>query len=299
MHLTELGTDLLGEVAFHLIAFKAADRFAGPWKGRVFKMGPLGLGYYSDDGYGKHVLAMMRLCATSKAIRAMMPPADMKQLSDAVYSPKVLLDGTAGAQLVETSFRAHYALIGMVVIQAAPDYEVEPEIVVYGKTCHQPRDVQFRSDESKGYFYSNQLMQSKPLTPEMRELLGIVNVAFGARYNGILINRYRNGSKTVGAHADSEAGLNANAGVVAISHGATRTFRVRDIKTKGIVGNYPARHHMALQMRGPFQKHYTHEIPQEKKIMGVRVSLTFRQHDPAAEAGLAARVLGKRSREED
>lgn len=212
---------------------------------------------------------------------------------------RVLLDGAAGAQLVEQSFREHSELITTVVAQATPEFEIEPKIIVYGKECRQPRDVQFRSDESKGYFYSNQVMESQPLTAEMKQLMDLVNAAFGARYNGILINRYKNGTKTVGAHADSETGLNAVAGVVAISHGATRNFRIRDIKTKAVVGNYPARHHMVLQMRGPFQQQYTHEIPQEKKIMGERVSLTFRQHDPVTEARLFEKVARKRKRLEE
>ena len=199
---------------------------------------------------------------------------------------KVLLSSDTGAMLVEVSFREHADLIDAVVAQAAPEFEIEPRIVVYGKECRQPRDVQFRSDVSKGYFYSHQVMASKPLTAEMKRLLAVVNAEFGARYNGILINRYKDGTKTVGSHSDSESGLNATAGVVAISHGATRNFRIRDAKTNGIVGNYPARHHMALQMKGPFQAHFKHEIPQEKRVLGERVSLTFREHDPAAEGRL-------------
>ena len=210
----------------------------------------------------------------------------------------VLLERT-GAQLVERSFRAHDKLIDAVVAQAEPEFEIEPRIVVYGKECRQPRDVQFRSNVSKGYFYSNQVMASKPLTAEMAELLAVVNKEFGAEYNGVLINRYTNGTKTVGAHADSEDGLDAGAGVVAISHGAERLFRIRDKQTKRIVRDVRTRHHAALQMRGTgFQQKFTHEIPMEKGRKGERVSLTFRKHDPATEARLFARMTKKRSRQE-
>lgn len=210
----------------------------------------------------------------------------------------VLLE-RSGAQLVERSFRAHDKLIDAVVAQAGPEFEIEPRIVVYGKECRQPRDVQFRSDVSKGYFYSNQVMASKPLTAEMAELLAVVNEEFGAEYNGVLINRYKNGTKTVGAHADSEDGLDAGAGVVAISHGTQRLFRIRDKQTNRIVGDVRTRHHMALQMRGPgFQQKFTHEIPIEKRITDERISLTFRKHDPATEARLFARTTKKRSRQE-
>ncbi len=33
-----------------------------------------------------------------------------------------------------------------------------------------------------------------------------------------------------------------------------------------------------IQMAGNFQKEFTHEIPVEKKVKGVRYSLTFRRH---------------------
>lgn len=211
---------------------------------------------------------------------------------------RILLNGTNGAELVETSFHKHADLINTVIAQAEPAFEIEPKIIVYGKERRQPRDVQFRSDVSKGYFYSNQVMESQPFTDAMRQLINIVNSQFGADYNGILINRYKDGTKTVGAHADSETGLNQHAGVVGITHGATRNFRIRDSKTKKIIGNYPARHLMALQMKGPFQQYYTHEIPQEKKIFAPRISLTFRQHNPVTEARLFEKISAKRHRNE-
>lgn len=211
----------------------------------------------------------------------------------------VVFQGVDGNQLVEYDFKDHKELIETIIQQAKDCFEIEPEITVFGKLCRQPRDVQFRSDDSKGYFYSNQVMQSKPLTAEMQELLRIVNASLGAQYNGILFNRYKNGRKTVGAHGDSESGLDAKAGVLAISYGATRTFRVRDAARKCIVGNFPSKHLKALQMRGPtFQKMYTHEIPAEAKVLGERISLTFRKHVPEEEARLFAKVAAKRKREE-
>ena len=211
---------------------------------------------------------------------------------------KVLLR-RPGAELVERRLDTYGKLIDAVVAQAAPEFEIEPRIMVFGKECRQQRDVQFRSNVSKGYFYSNQVMTSKPLTAEMAQLLAVVNKEFGSEFNGVLINRYKNGTKTVGAHADSEAGLDAGAGVVAISHGAGRTFRVRCKETKRIVGDFTTKHHTALQMKGPsFQQTLTHEIPMEKRITGERVSLTFRKHDPATEAMLFARMTKKRGRPE-
>lgn len=191
---------------------------------------------------------------------------------------KILIEDTDGAQLVEHNFDEYSGIIDTIINQVSDSYLITPSIKVFGKEAKQPRDVQFRSNISTGYNYSNQCMQAIELTTEMETLLTEVNKRLGSSYNGILFNRYTDGSKTVGAHSDSEKGLNSNAGVVSISHGAIRKFRIRDKKTKKMVGDYPTRHLKALQMKGPFQQKYTHEIPIQKKIKTERVSMTFREH---------------------
>jgi len=176
------------------------------------------------------------------------------------------------------------ALIERIVKDVAGQYEIEPGITVFGKKCNQPRNIQFRSDVSKGYFYSGQVARAKPMTPDITALLALVNETAGAEYNAILINQYENGSKNVGAHSDSKEALDDTAGVFAISYGATRNFRIRDKQGKQIVKNVPAKHAEALQMAGNFQNEYTHEIPKEMNVHAPRVSFTFRKHDPVAEA---------------
>jgi alkylated DNA repair dioxygenase AlkB len=153
-----------------------------------------------------------------------------------------------------------------------------PEIIVYGKVCKQNRDIGFFSDTSNGYEYSNKIMKSKPLTESLKKLLNTVNEMFNAEFNGILINRYNEGCDSIGAHSDNESGLDKNAGVVALSYGTERTFRIRDKITKKIVHDEPTTHCGILQMGGNFQACYTHEIPIQKKVKGTRYSFTFRKH---------------------
>ena len=192
--------------------------------------------------------------------------------------------------------------VARVVDATYGDYTVEPEISLFGKRVPQPRDVQFRSDESKGYFYSGQVAESQPLSADMRLVIAWANELVGAEYNGILINRYKDGTKSVGAHADSEAGLDPRAGVLAISHGATRKFRIRNKLTKQLFQDVPARQGEAIQMKGAFQSVFSHEIPKEASVPGARVSLTFRRHDIAAERKLwdqHLRKLAAKKRAED
>ena len=192
--------------------------------------------------------------------------------------------------------------VARIVAVTYGDYTIEPPISMFGKVRPQPRDVQFRSDESKGYFYSGGVAEALPLNDDMRFVIAWANTLVGAEYNGILINRYKDGTKSVGAHADSEAGLDPSAGVLAISYGATRKFRIRDKHTKQLFKDVPARQGEAIQMKGDFQSWFHHEIPKEPSVLGERISLTFRRHDVVKERKLweqRTRNLAAKKRAED
>jgi alkylated DNA repair dioxygenase AlkB len=163
------------------------------------------------------------------------------------------------------------------VEESVPKLKVRPEIEIYGKICHQNRNVGFFSDESIGYKYSNQLAESIPLTPSLKILLNLVNEITESNFNGILVNFYTSGTDSIGAHSDDESGLGRN-GVVAISMGSERKFRIRDKKTKKIVKDIDLESGSIIHMGGDFQKEFTHEIPVQKRVLGVRTSFTFRHH---------------------
>ena len=110
---------------------------------------------------------------------------------------------------------------------------VNPPIVVYGKPGYQHRSIGFfgKTDAAgvpliEGYRYSGQLAPAQPLPPCLAGLLDGVNAMFQADFNGILVNRYLGGADTIGAHSDDEKFLDPRTGVVAISWGESRTFRI-------------------------------------------------------------------------
>lgn len=110
-----------------------------------------------------------------------------------------------------------------------------------------------------------------------------LNKKFETDFNGILVNRYENGSETIGAHSDNEKGLGKGGSVIGISLGATRIMRFRGKKsTLNIDGkkylDMEMPHGCLFIMDGDFQKEFTHEIPAQKKITDIRISLTFRKH---------------------
>lgn len=155
---------------------------------------------------------------------------------------------------------------------------VRPDVVVYGKPGHEPRNVGFFSDAVDEYVYSRKSHKSKKMTDPLRALLLEVNKAFGAEYNAILVNEYVDGRDNIGPHSDNKEHLDDAQGVVAISVGVGRKFRVRNKKTKE-KRDFVTRDCEFLQMRGKFQEEFTHEIPPELTIKKKRISLTFRKHE--------------------
>lgn len=171
----------------------------------------------------------------------------------------------------------HMELVSKAVGEVSTKLLVNPEIVIFGKTAHQHRSVGFFSDEAMGYQYSGTTAPSQPLTPSLVSLLSQVNEFFGSAYNGILVNFYGTGSDYIGAHSDDERSLGP-LGVISLSYGATRKFRIRDRSTREIVMDVAVPSGALLRMGGDFQREFTHEVPVEKRIREGRYSFTFRQH---------------------
>ena len=153
-----------------------------------------------------------------------------------------------------------------------------PEFKIYGKKAIQHRCISFYSNESKGYTYSRKLEPSKKLTNNLSNLLMLINSNFNADFNGILINLYKSGEDYISAHSDDEKEISST-GVLSISVGAVRKFRIRDKSTRKIVKDIPTHSYHVIMMRGHFQKDFLHEIPIEKKIKDMRISFTFRTHE--------------------
>ena len=122
-------------------------------------------------------------------------------------------------------------LIGLCITEIIDKLLKNPQINIYGKSAIQHRSIGFFSNDSVGYYYSGQLAKSQLLSDNLSILLDKINTKFDAKFNGILVNKYINGNDYIGAHSDDETSLD-KCGVVCISHGAVRKFRIKDKKTK-------------------------------------------------------------------
>jgi len=192
-----------------------------------------------------------------------------------------------GEILLETpssSLQCHELEPSMIPLleQCVREIELElvhrPEIKMFGKTYHQQRSVGFFSDISRGYNYSTSSTPANKMKPCLLELLAYINHKFNASFNGILVNKYEHGGEYIGKHSDDERTIEPDCGVIAVSFGATRKFRIRDKATGKIVLDLPMEPNKIIQMAGDFQREFTHEIPVEKRVREPRFSFTFRRH---------------------
>ena len=144
------------------------------------------------------------------------------------------------------------------------------------------RHTAFFSDEASAYRYSGVKMTASPLTGWMKRLLGEAAQSFvGERFNSVLVNIYPTGSSTISAHSDADI-IGTN-GVVSLSYGEPRVFRIRE-KTPSsnnlgkVVADIQTTEGSAIWMRtSEFQNKFTHEIVRGSRTStGPRISLTLR-----------------------
>lgn len=175
------------------------------------------------------------------------------------------------------------SLVEDAVAELDVSLEIEPKFKMFNRECTQHRNVGFFSDVVTTYKYSGRDHRAIPMTFMLQSILTQVNLLLGSDFNSILINKYKDGRDYISAHSDDEKTIDQRYGVVSISTGSSRIFRIRDKSTKQIVADIRTRSDVILQMcaklpdGSSFQRKYTHEVPADKAITEARYSLTFRK----------------------
>lgn len=140
------------------------------------------------------------------------------------------------------------------------------------------RKVGFFSDIYKGFYCygSIKLTESQALTPSIVSLLDIANTQFETDFNGIIINEYETGANFIEKHSDSKN--HPDIGVIIISYGVTRNFRVFNKKNNKKILDVPLIENQAIHMGGDFQKEFTHDVEQDLSIKEVRYSISYHKY---------------------
>jgi alkylated DNA repair dioxygenase AlkB len=139
-----------------------------------------------------------------------------------------------------------------------------------------PRLTALYAEAGLVYTYSGVAYPALDWTPELEAIRRRAETAAGARLNSVLLNRYRDGSDSMGFHADDEPELGTNPIVPSLSLGATRRFVLRHRKSKKRI-EFELNHGSLLVMAGTLQHFWDHALPKTALPVGERINLTFRQ----------------------
>jgi alkylated DNA repair dioxygenase AlkB len=145
-----------------------------------------------------------------------------------------------------------------------------------------PRLTAWQGEPDAVYVYSGIRNVPQPWTPTVAELKAAAESVCDARFNSVLINRYRSGTDSMGWHADREPELGAQPVIASVSLGVARTFDLRHNKT-GVVQSFSLKGGSLLVMKGNTQADWRHRVPKEPRVAGERINLTFRWVTPRRE----------------
>lgn len=102
----------------------------------------------------------------------------------------------------------------------------------------------------------------------------------GIEFNSILVNLYRDGTRSMGWHADDEPELGPEVTIASLSVGSERVVRFRHRHKSDQRMALPVVHGSMLIMYPPLQKYWLHELPRRKSVTMPRVNFSFRVVNP-------------------
>lgn len=159
------------------------------------------------------------------------------------------------------------------------------EIKIMGKVCKIPRKQTAFGDNGLKYSFSGITLPACSWIPSMYRIKQTVEEALGENFNFVLVNRYKDGSDSIGEHRDDEVDLVANAPIASLSFGQSREFIFKHKDSRG--KNAPRKdiqpvkihleHGSLLVMKYPTNTFWYHSLPARKQVMNPRINLTFRK----------------------
>jgi alkylated DNA repair dioxygenase AlkB len=115
---------------------------------------------------------------------------------------------------------------------------------------------------------------------ELRAMRERVESLTGATFNSISLNLYRDEHDSVAWHNDHENELVENPVIALVSLGATREMRIRSKALPRRTLRLTLERGSLLVMSGASQHYWEHHVPKERRAIGPRISVAFRQRPP-------------------
>lgn len=148
-------------------------------------------------------------------------------------------------------------------------------LVMFGSEVAEPRLSAWLADDGIAYGYSGRTRNVHPWTGDLAALREQLVAHTGTRFNGVLVNLYRDGRDHMGWHADDETSLGPAPVIASVSLGAERRFDLRHRNSREVV-SCTLPHGSLLVMSGASQRRWTHRLPKTTRVAEPRVNLTFR-----------------------
>ncbi len=150
-----------------------------------------------------------------------------------------------------------------------------PIIKVYGRQHAIPRTQAWFGDEGCDYLFSGLFIRALPWPKYARLLQQKLKRDFGLNANGVLVNRYANGTESMGWHSDNEPEIAIGSDIASVTLGATRDFFIRHKSSHHKI-NISLESGDLLLMQWPMQNEWEHSLPKRMKVMEPRLNFTFR-----------------------
>ena len=142
-------------------------------------------------------------------------------------------------------------------------------IRLFGTERPVPRRIAWFGDEGLDYRYSGRSHPSRCWPRALVSLREDVAAQLGMVPNFVLLNRYRNGSDSMGWHRDDEAGCDPR--IASVSLGAPRSFLLRRADEEDSRRLVLEDGSLLL-----FDGTERHSLPKTRRPVGERINLTFR-----------------------
>lgn len=148
-------------------------------------------------------------------------------------------------------------------------------IKLYGKVVKIPRLQAWYGDPGSDYRYSGLTLSPQPWTESLAWLKQACEHACGHKFNAVLANWYRDGSDSMGWHADNEPELGPDPVIASVSLGMSRNMDFRHMASNEKY-RIALHHGSLLIMKGTTQQYWQHAIAKSRQVSEERINLTFR-----------------------
>lgn len=167
------------------------------------------------------------------------------------------------------------------------------KVKIFGKWHDIPRKQAAYGEPGLSYNFSNNTIPARPWIPLLESIRDRIIEVTGHDFNFVLINRYKDGCDYMGEHRDDEADLVRGHPIASLSLGQARDFVFRHVDARGKHAKrniepvkIELQHGSLLMMNHPTNTYWYHSLPQRKKLLGVRINMTFRKMTSRAKRDL-------------